>query len=102
MKPKDAARIFDSLNDDVLVPVAQEMKSDVLAPVLAAMNPDAGPEADRQAGQQADLARHQRSRRTGPGCHRPAGRSGCPCSRRPAGSARGTAGGGQSTGGSGA
>lgn len=39
MKPKDAARIFDSLNDQVLVPVAAEMKSDVLAPVLAAMNP---------------------------------------------------------------
>ncbi len=41
MKPKDAARIFDSLDDGVLVPVAQEMKSDVMAPVLAAMNPDA-------------------------------------------------------------
>ena len=41
MKPKDAARIFNSLDDDVLVPVAQEMKSDVMAPVLAAMNPDA-------------------------------------------------------------
>ena len=40
MKPKDAARIFDSLADEVLVPVAQEMKSDVLAPVLAAMNPE--------------------------------------------------------------
>ena len=40
MKPKDAARIFDSLNDEVLVPVAEEMKSDVLAPVLAAMNPE--------------------------------------------------------------
>lgn len=39
MKPKDAARIFDGLNDDVLVPVAQAMKSDALAPVLAAMNP---------------------------------------------------------------
>jgi flagellar motility protein MotE (MotC chaperone) len=39
MKPKDAARIFDNLTDDVLVPVAAEMKSDVLAPVLAAMNP---------------------------------------------------------------
>jgi flagellar motility protein MotE (MotC chaperone) len=38
MKPKDAARIFGSLNDEVLVPVAQQMKSDVLAPVLAAMN----------------------------------------------------------------
>jgi flagellar motility protein MotE (MotC chaperone) len=41
MKPKDAARIFDSLDDAVLVPVAEEMKSDVMAPVLAAMNPDA-------------------------------------------------------------
>jgi flagellar motility protein MotE (MotC chaperone) len=40
MKAKDAARIFDSLNDQVLVPVAAEMKSDVLAPVLAAMNPE--------------------------------------------------------------
>ena len=39
MKPKDAARIFDGLSDDVLVPVAQAMKSDALAPVLAAMNP---------------------------------------------------------------
>jgi flagellar motility protein MotE (MotC chaperone) len=40
MKPKDAARIFNSLPDDVLVPVAQQMKSDVLAPVLAAMTSD--------------------------------------------------------------
>jgi flagellar motility protein MotE (MotC chaperone) len=40
MKPKDAARIFDSLSDQVLIPVAAEMKSDVLAPVLAAMNPE--------------------------------------------------------------
>jgi len=41
MKSKDAARIFDSLSDDVLIPVAKGMKSDVLAPILAAMNPDA-------------------------------------------------------------
>ncbi|MGC9953788.1 MAG: hypothetical protein ABSD21_05890 [Rhizomicrobium sp.] len=41
MKPKDAARIFDNLSDDVLIPVAQAMKSDALAPVLAAMTPDA-------------------------------------------------------------
>jgi flagellar motility protein MotE (MotC chaperone) len=40
MKPKDAARIFDSLSDQVLIPVAADMKSDVLAPVLAAMNPE--------------------------------------------------------------
>ncbi|MGZ5989785.1 MAG: MotE family protein, partial [Rhizomicrobium sp.] len=41
MKPKDAARIFDTLADDVLLPVAKGMKSDVLAPVLAAMNSEA-------------------------------------------------------------
>ncbi|HEY0299931.1 MAG TPA: hypothetical protein VGC36_01255, partial [Rhizomicrobium sp.] len=41
MKPKDAARIFNTLGDDVLIPVAKGMKSDVLAPVLAAMSPDA-------------------------------------------------------------
>jgi flagellar motility protein MotE (MotC chaperone) len=40
MKPKDAARIFENLNEDVLLPVAEEMKSDTLAPVLAAMSPD--------------------------------------------------------------
>ncbi len=40
MKPKDAARIFNTLPDDVLVPVAQAMKADVLAPILAAMNAD--------------------------------------------------------------
>jgi flagellar motility protein MotE (MotC chaperone) len=41
MKPKDAAGIFNSLDDSVLLPVTQEMKSDVLAAVLAAMNPEA-------------------------------------------------------------
>jgi flagellar motility protein MotE (MotC chaperone) len=39
MKPKDAARIFDSLPDEVLIAVAQQMKSDALAVVLANMNP---------------------------------------------------------------
>lgn len=40
MKAKDAARIFNNLPDDVLVPVAQQMKSDILAPILAAMTAD--------------------------------------------------------------
>jgi flagellar motility protein MotE (MotC chaperone) len=40
MKAKDSARIFNSLPDEVLVPVAQQMKSDVLALVLANMNSD--------------------------------------------------------------
>jgi flagellar motility protein MotE (MotC chaperone) len=40
MKPKDAARIFNNLPDEVLVPVAHDMKSDQLALVLASMEPD--------------------------------------------------------------
>ncbi|HVV27075.1 MAG TPA: hypothetical protein VHC40_03825 [Rhizomicrobium sp.] len=40
MKPRDAARIFDQLPDTVAVPVAQQMKSDVLALVLASMTAD--------------------------------------------------------------
>ena len=38
MKAKDAARIFNSLPDEVLVPVAHDMKSDILAQVMASMN----------------------------------------------------------------
>jgi flagellar motility protein MotE (MotC chaperone) len=38
MKAKDAARIFNSLPDEVLVPVAHDMKSDILALVMANMN----------------------------------------------------------------
>jgi flagellar motility protein MotE (MotC chaperone) len=40
MKPKDAARIFNNLPDDVLLPVAHDMKSDSLALILANMNAD--------------------------------------------------------------
>jgi flagellar motility protein MotE (MotC chaperone) len=41
MKAKDAARIFNNLPDDVLIPVAHDMKSDIMAQVLANMNADA-------------------------------------------------------------
>jgi len=41
MKPKDAARIFNALDDSVLLAVAGQMKPDVLAAILASMNPDA-------------------------------------------------------------
>ena len=40
MKPKDAARIFNSLDDDVLLTVAQAMKPDVLGAILANMEAD--------------------------------------------------------------
>ena len=38
MKPASAAKIFETLPDPVLVPVAQQMKSDVMSLVLAQMN----------------------------------------------------------------
>ena len=37
MKPKDAARIFDSLDETVTLSVAAQMKPDVLAPIIGAM-----------------------------------------------------------------
>lgn len=40
MRPKDAARIFNALSDDVLVPVAAAMKPDVLGAILAQMTPE--------------------------------------------------------------
>ena len=41
MKPADAARIFNSLDDTVQLNVAAAMKSDVLGAILAKMQPDA-------------------------------------------------------------
>ncbi len=41
MKAKDAARIFDTLDMEVLVPVAQRMKEQKIAAVLAKMKADA-------------------------------------------------------------
>jgi flagellar motility protein MotE (MotC chaperone) len=40
MKPKDAARVFDRLGLDVLVPVVQQMNPRKMSEVLAAMSPD--------------------------------------------------------------
>lgn len=40
MKPKDAAHIFNNLNDDVLLAVAAQMKPDVLGAILAGMQAD--------------------------------------------------------------
>ncbi len=41
MKPKDAARIFEQLEMDILLPVAQHMKSAKFAPILAEMDSSA-------------------------------------------------------------
>ena len=39
MKPRDAARIFNTLDEQVLLGVAREMKPDSLAAIMAAMQP---------------------------------------------------------------
>lgn len=41
MKPANAAAIFNTLPDEVLIPVAQEMKPGDLGAILSKMNPDA-------------------------------------------------------------
>lgn len=38
MKPRDAARIFDALDDDILIPIAAGMRTQSLAGVLAEMS----------------------------------------------------------------
>jgi len=40
MKPKDAAQIFDSLELEVLLMVAERMSERKLSPIMAVMNPD--------------------------------------------------------------
>ena len=40
MKPRDAARIFEILEEDILVPVAQGMRTQSLSAVLAEMQPE--------------------------------------------------------------
>jgi len=40
MKPKDAARIFEELKMDILLPVVERMKERKTAPILAKMNAD--------------------------------------------------------------
>ncbi len=39
MKPRDAARIFEELNMDTLLMVAERMKERKLAPIMAKMDP---------------------------------------------------------------
>lgn len=41
MKPRDAARIFNNLAEDVLLSVSAQMKPDVLGAILAQMQPEA-------------------------------------------------------------
>ncbi len=61
MRPKDAARIFDDLDFEVLVPLALEMNERKLAPIVAAMTPEVarrltGEVADRRADESLTAA----------------------------------------------
>jgi flagellar motility protein MotE (MotC chaperone) len=54
MKPKDAARIFDGMDDKLLVDIAKTMKPATLAGVLSAMQ---GKRAETLTRMLADLAK---------------------------------------------
>ena len=55
MKPKDAAQIFDSLELEVLLMVAERMSERKLAPVMALMNPDRAREMTIELTRQRQL-----------------------------------------------
>ncbi|MEM6625408.1 MAG: hypothetical protein AAF719_01780 [Pseudomonadota bacterium] len=55
MKPKDAARIFDTLDDDVLLEMSQRMKHANLAAVMASMSSKRAEELTRLLASQAEL-----------------------------------------------
>lgn len=55
MKPKDAARIFEQLELDTLLSVAERMKERRLAPVMAQMNPEKAKEMTVQLSKLRNL-----------------------------------------------
>ena len=55
MKPKDAARIFDQLDMDVLLMVVDRMSERKVAPVLAGMSPEKAKEVTQQLADQQKL-----------------------------------------------
>lgn len=56
MKPKDAARIFEELNMDVLLMVIDKMKEAKSAPILAKMSPDKSKELTVRYAEQRKLS----------------------------------------------
>lgn len=55
MKPKEAARIFDTLEMDVLLPMIGKMAERKSSPILAAMNPDKAREVTIKLSEQRKL-----------------------------------------------
>lgn len=57
MKPKEAARIFEQLDDGVLIDVAERMKEVKLAPVLASMEPKRATTVTTELAKRRDTAK---------------------------------------------
>jgi flagellar motility protein MotE (MotC chaperone) len=55
MKPKDAARIFEELDMEVLLEVIERMKERKIAPILAQMNPQRAQTVTLELAQRRDL-----------------------------------------------
>lgn len=58
MKPRDASRIFEELDMDILLPVVERMKERKLAPVLASMNPVRAKTITEELARLRQLASH--------------------------------------------
>jgi flagellar motility protein MotE (MotC chaperone) len=55
MRPKDAARIFQEMTIDVLLPVAERMNERKLAPIMAQMNPEKAKEVTEELSRSRQL-----------------------------------------------
>jgi len=55
MKPKDAARIFEELDMEVLLEVVERMKERKTAPILAQMNPQRAKTVTLELAQRREL-----------------------------------------------
>jgi flagellar motility protein MotE (MotC chaperone) len=75
MKPKDAARVFDRLSHDVLVPVVVQMNPRKMAEVLAVMSPE--------AAEKLTVALANRARGVGPEARLSAGAGALPAGELP-------------------
>lgn len=56
MKPKDAARVFETMKDDVRLPIAARMKERALAAILSNMTPGAARELTEKLATRMDKA----------------------------------------------
>ncbi len=62
MKPRDAARIFNTLDEQVLLGVAREMKPDSLAAIMAAMQPQQAQDLTVKMANRLTLPKSARAR----------------------------------------